>query len=148
MESASGSIGSTAPGTYTLVARRRASRSSAESSATYADTSAMWTQTRTLASSSRSAEIASSKSRAVTGSIVNVTRSRRSRRGAVAAGPGGSRPASRASRASRLHERVERPPQPAVEHQPLDHVARDVGAAEHAHDAGMAGRRPAPAARP
>ena len=65
-ESTSGSIGSTAPGTYTLVPRRNASRSSRPPGRTYAVTSAMWTQTRTR-SPSRRAEIASSKSLRVVG---------------------------------------------------------------------------------
>src|SRR2546423_1888225 len=46
----------------------------------------MWTQTRQVPSPVASAEIASSKSRALTGSIVNVGRSRRSRRGWSAGG--------------------------------------------------------------
>ena len=84
-ESTSGSIGSTAPGTYTLVPRLTASRSSRPPGRTYAVTSAMWTQTRTR-SPSRRAEIASSKSRASSGSIVNVGRSRRSTRVSAAYG--------------------------------------------------------------
>ena len=59
----------------------------------------MWTQTRIAPSSSRSAEIASSKSRAVGGSIVKVGRSRRSRR-APASPCGGSSAALRAARST------------------------------------------------
>ena len=80
----------------------------------------MWTQTRIAPSSSRSAEIASSKSRAVGGSIVKVGRSRRSRRGPASACGG----RSAASRASRSTAGSKRRAQPAVEHQRLEHVAR------------------------
>ena len=76
---------------------------------TYADTSAMCTQTRQRSSSSRAAEIASSKSRALTGSIVNVGSERRSRRPAATrtdvVGPGARPP--RAPRA-RPPDRTER----------------------------------------
>ena len=91
--------------------------------------------------SSRSALIASSKSRAVGGSIVNVGRSRRSLRGTSRA--------ARSAAAARLalDERVEAPAQPAVEHQRLEHVARDVRAAEPARARGRA-RRAGRSARP
>ena len=71
-------------------------------------------------------EIASSKSRAVTGSIVNVASSRqvaaRRRRAARPPPPPPARP------------RRERAAQAAVEHQRLDHVAGDVRTPEHARD--------------
>ena len=134
-DSASGSIGSTSPGTYTEFARRNASRSSADPAGTNADTSAMCTHTRTAPSSSSSAEIASSKSRAVGGSIVNVGRSRRSRRP--------SRGRRRLARLA-LHQRIEAPPQPALQHQPVEHVAGDVGAPDPAHDPERAGPSPGP----
>ena len=60
LDSASGSIGSTAPGTYTLVARRAVSRSSAVPGRTYALTSAMWIHMRIRPPSARSADTASS----------------------------------------------------------------------------------------
>ena len=101
-------------------ARRNASRSSADPGRTNADTSAMCTHTRTAPSSSSSAEIASSKSRAVGGSIVNVTSSRKSD---ALAGLGLGRRDPRLA----LDQRVEAPPQPALEHQRVEHVARDVG---------------------
>ena len=120
LESACGSIGSTAPGAYTLVERLRASRSSGEPSGTCAATSAMCTQIRIPPASAPappstpaprslpppwpppaapasigSAEMASSKSRALIGSIVNVGSSRRSRRS-----PGARLTRSPAARAS------------------------------------------------
>ena len=85
----------------------------------------MWTQTRQCSSPSASHEIASSKSRAVTGSMVKVGRSVRSRR----ATSGG-----RASGGGALDPGRERAPQAAIEHQRLDDVAGDVGAPEHARD--------------
>ncbi len=76
-----GSIGSTAPGTYTLVARRRASRSTSEPSGTWArDVGDVHPHPRRAPRRASSAEIASSKSRALAGSIVNVASPRRSRR--------------------------------------------------------------------
>ena len=63
---------------------------------TYAQTSAMWTQIRHAVVVSSSAEIASSKSCAVAGSIVNVGRSRRSRRGASPRAPAVARLLGRA----------------------------------------------------
>ncbi len=59
----------------------------------------MWTQTRTAPSSSTSAEIASSKSRAVGGSIVKVGSARRSSRPS-ASSSGGRSAAARASRST------------------------------------------------
>ena len=90
----------------------------------------MWTQMRIAPSSSRSAEIASSKSRAVGGSIVKVGRAAQVAARAVVAvrrvlGGLARRP---------LDGGVEAPPQPAVEHQRLDHVARDVRPPEPPHD--------------
>ena len=97
----------------------------------------MWTQTRIAPSSSRSAEIASSKSRAVGGSIVNVGSCVRSRRGPASAVRrllgGGARGA--------LDGGVEAAPQPAVEHQRLEHVARVVGAPEPPRDLAVAAAR-------
>src|SRR5436305_871794 len=66
----SGSIGSTRSGRYTLVPRCRASRSSGLFERTKCDTSAMCTPSRQWPFSIRSSEMASSKSRASTGSIV------------------------------------------------------------------------------
>ena len=105
LESASGSIGSTRPGTYTEVARLNASRSTFEPGRTCAATSAMCTHTRTAPSSSSSAEIASSKSRALGGSIVNVGSARRSTRGTSAT----REAASRASRSASGSKRRRRP---------------------------------------
>ncbi len=98
LDSECGSIGSTAPGTYTLVARRRASRSIGEPSGTCAATSAMCTHTRAAPPSIASAEIASSKSRALAGSMVNVGSARRSRRSYLAWRT--RSPAARASRST------------------------------------------------
>ena len=97
----------------------------------------MWTHTRIAPSSSRSALIASSKSRAVGGSIVNVGRSRRSVRGDLDRRPLGGGPRLA------LDQRVEAAAQPAVEHQRLEHVARHVGAPEPAQHAAVPGARPA-----
>ena len=80
----------------------------------------MCTHTRTAPSASSSAEIASSKSRAVGGSIVNVVSVAEVRRGRSAVGLGVARLA--------LDQRVEAPPQPALDHQRLEHVAGDVRA--------------------
>ena len=101
--------------------RRRGARS--------ADTSAMWTQTRTMPSPRSSALIASSKSRALAGSIVNVGRSRRSRRSRSSACG-----CCDASAAARSTPGGKRRCEAAVEHQRLDHDARVVGLAEHARD--------------
>ena len=76
----SGSIGITRSGRYTLVARSCASRSSGVFGCTKCDTSAMCTPSSQWPLSSRSSEIASSKSRASTGSIVMIVSSVRSRR--------------------------------------------------------------------
>ena len=90
--------------------------------------------------SAAAAEIASSKSRALAGSIVNVGSERRSRRrrrpGAVL---DRERPRGHVARLV-LDRGIEAPAQPAVDHQRLDHVARDVRAAEPARDNG----RPTP----
>ena len=83
----------------------------------------------------RSAEIASSKSRALAGSIVKVGSSRRSRRRCP------RRPTACAADAGLvLDGRIERAAQAAVEHQRLDHVARDLRTPEQTHDSR---RRPA-----
>ena len=95
----------------------------------------MCTQTRTAPPSSRSALIASSKSRAVGGSIVNVGRSRRSRRAHVV------RRTVRSRARLALDQRIEAAAQPAIEHQRLEHVARDVRPPDPAHDAAVAGAR-------
>ncbi len=110
----------------------------AEPSGTCAATSAMCTQIRVARPSIGSAEIASSKSRALTGSMVKVGSSRRSRRS-----PGAHLTRSAAAARLALERRVEAAREAAVEQQPLDHVAGDVGAPEHAHDAcaGAAGAR-------
>ncbi len=102
LESSTGSIGSTAPGTYTLVPRRYASRSTGERGLTYALTSAICTHTRQPPPSSVRAEMASSKSRALAGSIVNVGSDRRSRRA-----PAASTGASEADRAARADRGIE-----------------------------------------
>ena len=79
----------------------------------------MCTHTRIAPSSSSSAEIASSKSRAVGGSIVNVVSvAEVDAAGVVRLG---------VARLA-LHQRVEAPPQPALDHQRVEHVARDVRA--------------------
>src|SRR3954466_14471481 len=113
--------------------RRYASRSTAERGGTCAATSAMCTQTRIAPPCRRSALIASSKSLAVGGSIVMVGSVRRSRRlpppGGGAFPPRGRGPPAPRPRLP-LDERVEAAPQPAVEHERLDYVARDVRAAE------------------
>ena len=87
-------------------------------------------------SSSRSAEIASSKSRAVGGSIVKV--------GEVAQVAPRARVAVRRALGGvarlALDRGVEAPAQPAVEHQRLEHVARDVRAPEPPHDLAVARR--------
>jgi hypothetical protein len=101
----------------------------------------MCTQIRTLASSMRSAEIASSKSRALTGSIVNVGRSRRSRR------PAWTAPVSRRARLA-LDGGVEGAPQSAIEHQRLDHVAGHVGPAQHGGEPQLPAASLAPGRRP
>ena len=106
LDSASGSIGSTSPGTYTEFARRNASRSSADPGRTNAETSAMWTHTRITPPSNSSAEIASSKSLAPGGSIVNVVSARRSRRSGPATT---SDAATRASRSTSGSKRRRRP---------------------------------------
>ena len=80
--SSGGSIGAARPGTYVVNARDAAPRSSEEPAGTKADTSAMWTHARYPPSSSR-IESASSKSFAVSGSIVNVVSSRRSTRSSM-----------------------------------------------------------------
>ncbi len=77
--SSGGSIGAARPGTYVVKARRAAPRSSGDPAGTYADTSAMWTQARKPPFSS-STDSASSKSFAVSGSIVKERSSRRSTR--------------------------------------------------------------------
>ncbi len=86
----------------------------------------MWTQIRQRSVPSACTEIASSKSFAVAGSIVKVVSSRRSRRPSTSIG---ARIACRA-----LDGRVEAALEAAVEHQRLEHVGGDVGAAEPAHD--------------
>ena len=78
-ESSCGSIGATRPGTYTEFARSAAPRSSGDPAGTKCETSAMCTHARSPSPSVRT-DSASSKSFAVSGSIVNVTRSRRSTR--------------------------------------------------------------------
>ena len=83
LDSSCGSIGSTLPGRYTEHPRHAASRSIAVPAGTKAETSAMCTSTRSPPAS-RWTVIASSKSRASGGSIVNVSRSRRSTRPAPA----------------------------------------------------------------
>ncbi len=154
LESACGSIGSTAPGAYTLVARR--ARLAVERRALghvrgdvgdvhpHADrTGSAVAGATAVARSPRSpladavalgvdgsAEIASSKSRALAGSIVNVGSARRSRRS-----PGSRLTRSPAARGFALERGVEAAREAAVEQQRLDHVARDVGAPERAHDA-------------
>ena len=85
----------------------------------------MCTHTRQCSSPRTSHEIASSKSRAVTGSMVKVASARE-----VAPGDVG-RPRVLGGA---LDPRRERAPQAAIEHQRLDDVARDVGAPEHARD--------------
>ena len=88
--------------------------------------------------SSRSALIASSKSRAVGGSIVNVGSVAQ-----VAARTSSTRGALRRVARLALDQRVEAAPQPAVEHQRLEHVARDVRAADpRAPPAAVAAARP------
>ena len=86
----------------------------------------MWTESRTP-SPSRSAEIASSKSRALAGSIVKVAsdvRSRRAEESGRAAAPA----------ASPLDVRRKAALVAAVEQQRVDHVARDVRPAQRADD--------------
>ena len=99
-------------------ARRRRGRA-ASPAGTKCETSAMCTQAR-MPSSSRTTEIASSKSFAVSGSIVKVVRSRRSAR------PSGVR--------RRRLERLERLPRAALDEQPLEHGLDPVGRPEHALD--------------
>ena len=97
----------------------------------------MWTQTRIAPSSSRSAEIASSKSRAVGGSIVKVGRSREvAARARVAV----RRLLGGVARGA-LDGGVEAAAQPAVEHQRLEHVARVVGPPEPPRDLAVAAAR-------
>ena len=83
-------------------------------------------------------EIASSKSWAVAGSIVNVGRSRRSRRARIV----GARRARRASRAARSTPggNARRSPRSSIS--ASMHVARDVRAPEDAHDLRVAARPP------
>ena len=87
LESSGGSIGATRPGTYVENARPAAPRSSGEPGATKCETSAMCTHAR-MPSASRTTEIASSKSFAVSGSIVKVVSSRRSVRPSDVTGGG------------------------------------------------------------
>ncbi len=86
----------------------------------------MWTHTRQPPSVVGSAEIASSKSRAVTGSIVNVGSSARSRRPSACTSPLGG-VTGRAP-----DGRIEAAVETAVEHQRRDHVAGHVRTAEPA----------------
>ena len=85
----------------------------------------MCTHTRQCSSPSASHEIASSKSRAVTGSMVKVGRARE-----VAARAVGRLRLARGA----VDSRRERAAQPPVEHQGLDDVACDVRAPERALD--------------
>ena len=101
---------------------------------TYAETSAMCTHTRRAVALGRSAEIASSKSRARAGSIVNVGSERRSRRPPLAPTSTDSADLVRLV----LDRGVERAPQPAIDHQRLDHVPRHVRPAEPPRDRGPA----------
>src|SRR3954466_6190261 len=100
----------------------------------------MWPQTRQCSSPRASHEIASSKSRAVTGSMVKVgswVRSRRATSGGRAAFAGRAAP-PRTGRPGALGGGLdpgrERGPQAAIEHQRLDDVAGDVRAPEHPRD--------------
>ena len=92
--SSAGSIAATRPGTYTEHERSAAPRSRWLPAATKCETSAMWTYARSP-SPSRTTEIASSKSFAVSGSIVIVGRSRRSVRPSRLGGGGEGRLRSR-----------------------------------------------------
>ena len=84
----------------------------------------MWTQTRHPPPSKASAEIASSKSRALSGSIVNVDQ-----RAQVAALAGPRRRLRRGRLVSLALDRSSNEPRkPAVHHQRLEHVPGDVGA--------------------
>ena len=115
--------------------RLRASRSSAEPSRTWALTSAMCTHTLAAPSGSDSAEIASSKSRAVTGSIVNVGSDAQ-----IAARLAGARDALDRLAGLALELRAEAATQAAIEHQALEHVARDARAPEDPQHAGRGAR--------
>ena len=92
----------------------------------------MCTQIRVRRSSMRSAEIASSKSRAVVGSIVNVVRPVRSRRATSAVDAVVARLLGRP-----LDGGIEAPAQAAVEHERLEDVGGDVGAPERADELGV-----------
>ena len=79
-DSCSGSIGTTLSTRYTLVERRYASLSRGLPGVTKCETSAMWTPSTLLPFLSVSSESASSKSRAIAGSHVNMNFRRRSSR--------------------------------------------------------------------
>ena len=123
LESASGSIGSTLPRDVDAGAAAVGLAVDGEPGGTCAATSAMWTHTRMRPAVQRSAP----------SRVVEVPRGRRvdRERGQVAqvARPRPPAPRRRLARLA-LHERVEAAAQAAVEHQPLEHVARHVRAAE------------------